>query len=132
MPKYLAHTLTITGNQMLWMGKKGISQFENRNKKVLRERKRHTARRVAVLSPDPVLIWGEGRGSHRVLTGPPPHPVPMGRGYPLLSGYPLLGKNGGASCLGRWGYPLAADRGTPPIGRWGYPPPPPKVEHTHL
>ena len=124
------------------------------NKKVfLRERKRHTASRVAALSPDlPTGAtpsspdWGGGgRYCHPVpiqshqgvppffLTGGYPsssdreysHPVP-GR----MGGTPIR-KNGGTVRTG-WGYPpppVRTWRGTPPVGEWGYPlwsePPPP-------
>ena len=87
-----------------------------RNKKVLlRERKRHTARRVASaryadLSPDngPILLT---RGlPHPVLDRRYSHPVSMG--VPWGTPHPDL----------RWGTPQSAGWGTPHPGlRWGPP-----------
>ena len=112
----------------------GISELTNTNiflnKKVfLRERKRHTARRVASARyaggqgvPHPVMVWG---GTHPVMwDGVPPHHPDLGWGTPPPSrrgmGYPPPSDVG-------WGIPPQSDLGwdTPPTIRpgMGYSPP---------
>ena len=91
------------------------------NRKVLlRERKRHTARRVDALCPDGGTISGpDGGYPHPVLTGGYPHPIQTGDVPPSgRMGYPLSGRMGIT--------PIRKDRGTP--CQWmGYPPPPVEV-----
>ena len=66
----------------------------NNKKVLLRERKRHTARQVAALSPNLLM----GGGSHQVLMGEYPHPVLM-RVYPIQSQW-----GEGYLIQSQWGY----------------------------
>ena len=106
--QFLRHYLYHITKMLMW------------NKKVLlREHKRHTARRVASAHsaavswpgggyPHPVLIGGGGTPSIPDHGGVYPHPVPIGGGarYPLIS---QMGISPPPSA--RWGYP--------PLARWG-------------
>ena len=112
------------------------------NKKVLlRERKRHTARRVARARYADLLRVGWGTQSHARGV-----PSPRSRGVPSLrsGGYPIPGPGGVPQPMSRGGYPGLGWRvphprsrggtpsqvwwgvpGTPPSSRpgWGTPPP---------
>ena len=97
------------------------------NKKVLlRERKRHTARHVAVAS----ACYFGGRGLPRIPAprhgmGTPPemgYPPRHGMGYPPEMGYP---PRHGMGYPTEMGYPPIQGWGTPPFQGWiGYPPQP--------
>ena len=112
--------------------KKKKKKKPQENKKVLlRERKRHTARCVAALSPD--LPMGRGVSPSRREGGYPiqscdlggvPHPVSMGRGTPPCQDWkgvplPIETRDGGNHPLLIW------DRGNPSILTWDRVPPPP-------
>ena len=107
---------------------KMLAKKHKYNKKVLRERKRHTARHVACytdLSPD----RGGGGVSHPVLGREIPHPVLDGEGGNPSSpgwGVPHLVSMGVLPSSPWWGYPGVPPSwswmGVPPISTVGYPP----------
>ena len=97
----------------------------NNKKVLLRERKRHTARRVARAR------YADLSGGEYPVPCPGGYPVPCwGGGYsiPCPGGYPMPGLGhtpsqvrGGYPILGFGGYPIS---GPPPDLRWGTPPQP--------